>query len=114
MPRTNFKITDTQTAIEALKKGLLQIDEYPEWSNTRYEAAARCMTEYALNYIFHAPSVITPDVARGDLLHNMIHHLWVLDEKTGLMVPGYSSYDACIGSTGRDWKWRFVLSGKSR
>jgi hypothetical protein len=109
-----MKIIDTKTAIEALKHNLLRIDECPEWSNTRYEAAARCMTEYALEYIFHVPSVITPDVARGDLLHSIIHGLWVLDEKSGLIIPGYSSYDACIGSATRDWYWNFVREERPR
>lgn len=111
--RRTIKIVDTETAIKALRAGEIIIDDHPIFSNTRTEISSRCMKQYALNYFFHVPAKITPDVARGDLLHKVEHALWVIDEKTGLLVPGYKSYESCVKCTRRDWNFQYAVPGKS-
>ena len=63
-------------AQELDKKPLLRVIENPIWSPTRLDLAELCMKAYWFQYVFHMPHSITPDIARGKLMHRMIERFW--------------------------------------
>ena len=100
-------------AQELDKKPLLRVIENPIWSPTRLDLAELCMKAYWFQYVFHMKHSITPDIARGKLMHRMIEKFWQRDERSGLLVPGYSSYSAFVNSAVRDWRHNFAKTGET-
>jgi hypothetical protein len=91
----------------------LKVNENPLWSPSRFGVADRCMKGYWFQYVFHLKHTIPSGVAIGKLEHRMIENFWKKDPSSGLLVPGYKSYESFVNSAVRDWKFYYVKTGES-
>jgi hypothetical protein len=94
-------------------KDYLHVQEHPIWSPTRLDLAETCMKAYWFQYVKHIKHSITPDIARGKLIHSLIEKFWRYDEDKKLLVPGYKSYESFVNCAIRDWKYQFARTGES-
>jgi hypothetical protein len=90
----------------------LKVIENPSWSPTRV-LTADCMKRYWLQYVYHLNYAVNSAIAVGKLDHRMIENFWKEDPDTGLLVPGYKSYESFVNSALRDWKFSYARTGTS-
>jgi len=91
----------------------LKVNENPLWSPTRLKTAIDCMKAYWFQYVFHLKYSINSGIAVGKLIHRMMENFWKKDPDTGLLVPGYKSYESFVNSAMRDWKHYYAKTGES-
>jgi hypothetical protein len=89
----------------------LKVNENPYWSPSRINLMEDCHKRYWFEYILHHDSKISSSAAVGKHNHNIIEKLWVKNSLTRLLVSGYKSYQSCVNSSVRDWKFNYAKKG---
>lgn len=88
----------------------LNVEENPWWSPSRLAVMERCKKEYWFKYVRHLDSKISTEAAVGKHNHRIAERTWLESDKG--LVPGYKSYDSCIGASVGNWKYLYALPGK--
>jgi len=91
----------------------LKVDENPFWSPTRLGTMEKCRKAYWFEYVKHLKYMVPSAVAIGKHNHRIAEKMWLADSHNSkILVPGYSSYSACVNTSVGNWKHFYASTGK--